>query len=907
MADIQVVINLREGADGVLSSLASPDNISNASIQKENGETFESLSQRSDGRNLKSWGKLVEKDGEMVYGMSLADGYVGGQDSSLVEQYGYDGYVFGATSSSGELNVTLNIYGDDLFGVIIYGDKNANQFPTQAYLDDDDTNIIYNSDLVWTIRFDEPADFKTITFTNWNRGEYNACLTSVQKLSANLTFDKSSIKNLESLSQSTGQPNEIFYGVVSNSGSIEIIDINGEILDMADNDVFSVSNSSFDIFVNGKKVQKHIVSDSDYDLQKKVFSGGISNRLSKVQSNTYNNQYRILKNISLFNLLSRVTFIEDIDYATEKYVFRGENPAKIQTIKKYLSDINIPYVYFDNLTELQIVEKICKIAQLSFLLDDNGKHIFIDARPIIRYQPNSLLPPDTSDVYSNPIVIPYNRQFSVFDINPFTKQQYNSVDIDVNVGSFSVSNVLKKSFNVVDAEGNLTTNNIGNNAKFVTCTNGDIKVCIIDEVVSNENEFWDFYTSLYNDNVHPYSVTSYNNNPSGLTSLSNEGTGFTILDGLPEDYEFDNISRSDVKRFAFGRGFHRNILAIEGIVYESSSGVTFSNVEYNLILKNYTQQFETESFGDEQNLCTFSQNEYLQDLTVYENNRLSNLISNSVINDFSDGLLNGKITVACLDYYNTSGAKVKDFSNGEVIKVGDFVRIDKDNNGTTATANRDGTPKYWKVIGRNFRYKGVALLDLELKECIAPKSSIFVPDGLVVYSGNKRIYNGDKINIGDNFVVSGVEYEAGFESSILNWIKSNNEEVTLNTGIEVLGNNILTYSFIPVKSFDRADNVGLVNLVYGSDSTSVQWNENDYSLKNNTVTICIYSYRNNRTIKKSITLNGQEFVSGTAGDNILSLDYSINENTLTISNISSTLNGSICYLEGAYILPEIIR
>ena len=50
------------------------------------------------------------------------------------------------------------------------------------------------------------------------------------------------------------------------------------------------------------------------------------------------------------------------------------------------------------------------------------------------------------------------------------------------------------------------------------------------------------------------------------------------------------------------------------------------------------------------------------------------------------------------------------------MQVGQVVRIDKDNLGNSKVNYINGDPYLWKITGRNFRYKGVPMLDLELQE-----------------------------------------------------------------------------------------------------------------------------------------------------------------------------------------------
>jgi hypothetical protein len=74
--------------------------------------------------------------------------------------------------------------------------------------------------------------------------------------------------------------------------------------------------------------------------------------------------------------------------------------------------------------------------------------------------------------------------------------------------------------------------------------------------------------------------------------------------------------------------------------------------------------------------------------------------------------------LACLDVYDISGNRVYDFSKGDIIKVGDVVRIDRDNDGNSISYKQNGEPRYWRVVGRQVSKVGVPKIALSLREII---------------------------------------------------------------------------------------------------------------------------------------------------------------------------------------------
>lgn len=99
------------------------------------------------------------------------------------------------------------------------------------------------------------------------------------------------------------------------------------------------------------------------------------------------------------------------------------------------------------------------------------------------------------------------------------------------------------------------------------------------------------------------------------------------------------------------------------------------------------------------------------------NSTLAQYLSKTLLSDYQKGIRTAKLTVGCCDYSNEFGDVAKDWENkGEVLQVGDVVRIDADNNGTSLSTYANGLPRYWRITGRTFRKQGCPYIDLELQE-----------------------------------------------------------------------------------------------------------------------------------------------------------------------------------------------
>lgn len=87
------------------------------------------------------------------------------------------------------------------------------------------------------------------------------------------------LNSVESKSQSTTQPKEIFYGVVPNTGSFEVADYNGEIRKAIEADEIDYSNTQAELDFNGQVINSHITTDSDYN-EDTVFSAEMTDTLA---------------------------------------------------------------------------------------------------------------------------------------------------------------------------------------------------------------------------------------------------------------------------------------------------------------------------------------------------------------------------------------------------------------------------------------------------------------------------------------------------------------------------------------------------------------------------------------------------------------------------------------------------
>lgn len=735
MADIKVVIQLQDTIEDEINSLESSTYVNNASINKT-GEQFNTLSTKSAGANLKSWA---------TGSLSLADGYVGGANTQLIEQYGYNGYVFGAVPESKQLTVNLEVVGKYIDSIIVYGDRTANQFPTKAYRDGNPNDIIYSDDPVWAIKFDQQSTSHTITFLEWNRANYNACITYVAELKNELTLDKSWIKSLESLSQSTGQPKDVYYGITPSSGQIEILDRDGEIKDYLQDGLLDPRDLEFQIDTNGYKIQKHISTNGNYSNT--ILNLNSTNKLDS-WSNIFHKTRMLTNECSLYELLKDVLISagvvnneNEVNSMLQNKVVFGENNQQ-ETIEQYLKTINIPYPYLEGDYIRNTVNKICEVSQLNVIEDSDGQIQFVSARPLILVDQKPIKINDRHIFGSKEYDVIINNKYDGIECTKFN-YEYGFSDSDSSYVEFMtlpsptiINNQMYYPYNysTFESDYKYTAKTYDNlvlmydKAFYMDSTNGYFSVYEylprnnakvkkdrhfgVNYKVSQSRSIVSANSSFYLSPFQEYEVSQSVHSSGGIFSQTEFERGITIQGGQAIINQ-TILADEGSKYYVFYSGgvgcytvYDDNnnyryyiILPTHHLYYNtqasSTEGIASKMYSLNLLIKDL-RSVETEFKNGEKRL-SLNRNELIQ------TDDIINALNNSIRQDYANGIRTMNISISCSDYFYVDGTKAKDWQSGETILVGDIVEV-------------DGYIETWKVTGRNFRYSGVPMIDLELQE-----------------------------------------------------------------------------------------------------------------------------------------------------------------------------------------------
>ena len=360
--------------------------------------------------------------------ISLASGFLGNGGKFQSEKNKYNGYMFGATDSDGKFSLKLTLEGDNLDKIVIYFDKNANQFATEALVDNERT--IYSDDPVWAIDLGEELTTHTIEFIKWNRPNYNACFTMLQVMLEYFELNKNWITNLSSLSQSTTNAENIEYGILASTGSADVLDNEGYIADLISDGLINPSSIPVQIFVNGNLIQKHITTSSTYDTDGRTLSINFSNEIenfSKLKYKGYNypdeskTAYEMLYDV-LNSYYDETLSVEKFDNMLSENIVYGEYNY-YGPISNYLKNITIEYPFIEsNKTYSEVINEFCTMSQLQAFIANNGELNFVSARPIVPHFSNGIdyifMPPDS--VSTN------------FQEDLILKNKYDGVELEVS-------------------------------------------------------------------------------------------------------------------------------------------------------------------------------------------------------------------------------------------------------------------------------------------------------------------------------------------------------------------------------------------------------------------------------------------------------------------------------------------
>lgn len=539
-------------------------------------------------------------------------------------------------------------------------------------------------------------------------------------------FDKSCINDVSWKMQNSGDYTQPFYGVIPAVGQIKIID---------------KDNFWFNSIMSG-----YIVDDTEFKL--KVNGNVIGTMIASKDGTTYDYQSKIIT----INMTDKCANYENIMFPSN--YFYG-NLGYVKTMQNYLTDyinVSLPagYELYDTdnyllnfIYDLFFYEKKDARNTLDDLCLASQSIIYQDANGNCQIQ--QVFSRGEKGSLTNPIILPLKSHISNFSPNIIKSNKYLGASIDYL--KFSNIDNDKNHFEIV----------FPNNISEFDKANKNMS----DIVLSNDgsNYYIDFTCMLSIDNVYynytnPSQITKNNNyfktagyvdNTEIFSSiiprsqLSFSGCYYTF-DYVNSKAEFDAIVITDGVFGKFGiQIISENQVAIYGakIKYkltDALADVLTESISINLSLMQGEKATNISSGSSK--IYSFETNAWFNSLVseyMSENtSELQDFIATSINEKYNNGLITATLDITPMNLYSsTTGILMKNWTNGEMLEVGDIVRIDKDNQGTSAMFRLDGTtPYYWQVCSTEFEYSGVPKQKLELLEFKVYK--LKTPNGLLI-------------------------------------------------------------------------------------------------------------------------------------------------------------------------------
>lgn len=488
-------------------------------------------------------------------------------------------------------------------------------------------------------------------------------------------YNYTGLLSLESTSQSTPNNKTINYGIFANTGTIKINDINGEIAEMIESGAMDSSNVPISIFFNNGKIQEHLSSDSEYDTVNKQLTIQLTNSLQMLDMLQYQGR-KLTQQMSAYALLEEV--LNELNYTNIQNMMTASTKTKLESII-------IKYPYLQPSTYREAINKICQLGQLNAYCDKNGNLRFEYLTPFL----------SSSDI-DNVAIIPQHYQFSKMSYSLFKENKIDKViakryKIKINEPQ------LVQTFNIMVFDENGTpvwqdTNNY----------NQEMKSAELSSTTGTGDRF--LYTnkqySITNKNIVPQFI---GNNEFYAKITKNYKNGFT--ETLKTDVTQTLLFSTEGMAYSYiNNGLDLNVLFSIQYHWYSSGSIRRQDVySFNIDFYAKTYEFETEEniYGTGTSEYELQTNELFTDETTISNTPIDQYIANDILSKYQNGITSTTLTIACADFYNSSGTKIKNWQNGEVVGVGDRVKIKPQ-------------MKTWLVTGAKPRYSTAPYIDLEL-------------------------------------------------------------------------------------------------------------------------------------------------------------------------------------------------
>lgn len=554
----------------------------------------------------------------------------------------------------------------------------------------------------------------------------------------NYILKKQRINSIHSLSQSNSDASTIFYGTLSNTGSIEISDKNGEIKNLIELGEIGSSNVNIDIFANNQKVQNHKTNNSMYEDN--ILLVNVDNSLNNISNLIYesSDESGYLRSIDAYSLLVKIceNSKPSLQIPDASYSVMVNNSVESKTFEDLLKNITIEDIDLGELNKYstqQLLSYFCQLTQSNIFYDKNGNLKIIPSRPINK-SGTLLNGQELGSFVPNKCVFE-SGQTSLFLNNKINK-------INLNLVSGNVDNVIMENFNkhqhssdtVLDKQNYLdavcfnkfNTKDMVQEFDFNTSSIIFYSIDVeLDYYIKQDLSSMGYTVALLNmvgnDIYYPTDTSGQNivitNEPS-ISVFKEKALSYLNSNPLAIfscafcEY-MDNIYTKKYKILCAVRGFASQSVTF-WIVHPPRIGAnSYDKKELNIFEKQYS--YADDSFASD-NVLKFDSNPLFT-----ENSKINiwgteyylyDYFIKNIFSDYAIGIKTKTVTVSCSNYLDKNQVEIsKNFKKGDIFEVGDIVTLQDEK-------YVNGNLIEWKITGVDFVYDGSPMLKLQLQECL---------------------------------------------------------------------------------------------------------------------------------------------------------------------------------------------
>lgn len=495
------------------------------------------------------------------------------------------------------------------------------------------------------------------------------------------------------------------------------------------------------------------------------------------ERNLYQILYDVLSNY--FTTVEKQFTENDFKAMLSSTMIYGYNDDFIGTVETYLKGIIVPYPYIEaNQTYEVVINDICTVAQLEAFLDNSGNLKFISARPVFSksIDPIYLSSTALASVVSKDLVLK-NKYDGVQITETLVK---NEVDYNKLILSKDVA-ISESEFNSLPTEtkdaSDYVLESLGSTSQLSLMVAMYVNVKyyyysgyfdIQKEQNYNLNKILDVYNwdNITNNNEYPYSIEFFEKEADATGSIHWDRSETKIsLNGEPSISSFSGLklitesglvidtysysgsgkqiktsttpNKPEFSVSEYDTYYRINFKICVGKEFIILGGSTTGDLRYDTnfdasgkVYKYTPKTLKISIYGNEriisfENITTSTDNinsaitvetispsgKLLQTETKFGSNKISEIIKKNILSDYKGGLTTAKVTLNGVNMSNLKGKVVKNYENGDLADVGDIVNIFNQR-------NQDGKLTDWKVTGRNFKFDGEPLTEIEVIKCL---------------------------------------------------------------------------------------------------------------------------------------------------------------------------------------------